>query len=161
MCRASLWQAVAQTPHPMQTSSSNRGAIAFFRSASRRDGTICTAATGQARAQREHPLQRSTSARGAKPLPFTALSPQRFAAWSCSQQQPQQLQTKVGRSWTLSAIWTSPFSREAARMSRASDRSTARPNPRRVTKSAPPFSVRQTSTGASQACPRCSCLWRQ
>ena len=101
------------------------------------------------------------SERGAKPLPFTALSPQRFAAWSCSQQQPQQLQTKVGRSWTLSAIWTSPFSREAVRMSSASDRSTARPKPRRVTNSAPPFRVRHTSMGASQAWPRCSCLWRQ
>ena len=65
MCSASLWQAVAQTPQPMQVSRSKRGAMAFLRSAGRRAGTISTAATGQARAQREQPLHRSdVGARG-------------------------------------------------------------------------------------------------
>ncbi len=158
---APLWQAVAQTPQPMQRVRSNAGTSAFRGVPSRRSGTIWIAATGQARAQREQPLQAPGAWRGAKPLGFTEASPHRLAPCSCSQQQPQQLQTNVGRRRTLSAICTSPASRDRASSSSASPRSTARPKPRRTTNSAPPSSDRQASMGAPQAVPRCSALWRQ
>ena len=87
-----------------------------------RRGTIAIAATGQARAHREQPTQASASRRGSKPLGFTAASPCRETPCSCSQQQPQQLHTNVGRLMTLSASCTRPRARESARMRSASPR---------------------------------------